>query len=161
MMKRLLVALLTATGTLLSTTGAAATPEPTEGEQGQSCVVYAPRNYECFSSNAEANDAADRYSGHKTPQTYQNGAFDCAWGWLCLYGSPGGNGRRLIFSDERWHKLDDYGFGGKVKSWRNNQLCPDDGLLGDGAGGTLLVEGCGRAAAMDPYWSNAAIYVHG
>ncbi|WP_226361022.1 peptidase inhibitor family I36 protein [Pseudonocardia sp. ICBG1142] len=160
-MKKAVGGLLVAVGVLLSITGSAAAGESRKEGSGQSCVVYAPKQYECFSNNAEANAAADAHSGNRTPQEYQGGAFDCAWGWLCLYGSTGGNGRRLIFSDEHWHRLDDYGFGGKVKSWRNNQLCPDDGMLGDGVGGVLVLEGCGRTAAMDPYWSNAAIHVHG
>lgn len=131
-------------------------------EDAESCVVFTAERVECFANNAEANSAADAYTGKTTPQQYQGGAFDCATGWLCLYGGPNGYGRRLIFNEEKWHRLGDYGFASLVKSWRNNQLClGDTGILGDGVGGVLTLEDCSRAAALDGYWSDVATDVHG
>ncbi|MBN1171541.1 MAG: peptidase inhibitor family I36 protein [Micromonosporaceae bacterium] len=50
---------------------------------------------------------------------------------LCLFENQNGGGRRLIFQDEDWQELDQYGFANTVTSWRNNQTSTDTGGLWD------------------------------
>lgn len=132
----------------------------------QSCVVQADARTECFRTDQEAN-AAVGYDRTKDPAVLSGveplAAFDCADGWLCLYEDINGEGRRLIFNDEFWHNLDDWGFARKTSSWRNRQssvFCADKGQLGDGAGGVLTLESCARASQMGS-WNDRAIHVHG
>ncbi|RKR88431.1 peptidase inhibitor family I36 [Micromonospora pisi] len=135
-------------------TPASATPEgPTRGVatfQGtvidlkdgwwgaQSCVVWAGRRAECFATHEEA-DVLLGYS-RQADALYQEGARSsggagslavpaCASGWLCLYEHANGGGRRLIFSDEYWHYLSEWGFDRQTSSWRNNQGSADVGHL--------------------------------
>ncbi len=69
-MKKAVGGLLVAVGVLLSITGSAAAGESRKEGSGQSCVVYAPKQYECFSNNAEANAAADAHScEHPLPRS--------------------------------------------------------------------------------------------
>lgn len=107
------------------------------GWQGaRSCVVFKVLDTRCFASNAEA-DAATGYraaAGAVQPGPVGGNAVmaatsTCPSGWLCLYEDVNGGGRRLIFNDEYWHYLDDWGFNRKTSSWRNAQGSGDPGHL--------------------------------
>ncbi|NUT47575.1 MAG: peptidase inhibitor family I36 protein [Saccharothrix sp.] len=130
----------------------------------RSCVAM-PRGMatQCFDSNAEA----DRYLAESgTTTSAPRGArttddpFDCADGWLCLYENRNGEGRRLIFNAEVWHNLANWAFENKASSWRNNQDCDDDGMLGNGdAALDFVLDGCGMAKEMSR--DDWAAYVYG
>ncbi|MFG3496729.1 peptidase inhibitor family I36 protein [Streptomyces sp. NPDC047886] len=105
-----------------------------DGWQGaQTCVVDAPERIRCYGEAAEA-DAALGYTRTADPLV-RRAAFSaaavpaCASGWLCLYEHTNGGGRRLIFNDEYWHNLYDYGFQNQTSSWRNTQSSGDSGGL--------------------------------
>ncbi|WP_340559096.1 peptidase inhibitor family I36 protein [Streptomyces sp. GSL17-111] len=93
------------------------------------CVVHTPENVRCYGEAAEA-DGALGYERSADPAARRNAAVPaCANGWLCLYEHANGGGRRLIFNDEYWHNLYDYGFENRTSSWRNNQSSGDFGTL--------------------------------
>ncbi|MEV4281998.1 peptidase inhibitor family I36 protein, partial [Actinoplanes xinjiangensis] len=54
----------------------------------------------------------------------------CASGWLCIFEHINGGGKRLIFRDDYWQKLEVYGFENTLSSWRNNQGSNDSGMIG-------------------------------
>lgn len=97
-----------------------------------SCVVFSRTVVRCYATYEQA-DAALGYSAATDPLTAGGVAAaavpSCASGWLCLYADPGGQGRRLQFSDEFWNYLSDYAFAGQTSSWRNNQSSGDNGYL--------------------------------
>ena len=106
-----------------------------EGWQGaQTCAVFAQDDIRCYSTAA----AGEKASGYqRATDTVALDAADvgaaavpaCARGWLCLYQFEDGEGRRLIFQDEEWQNLEDYGFDNRTSSWRNNQGDSDTGRL--------------------------------
>lgn len=111
-----------------------------DGWQGaQTCAVHSKTETVCYATHAEADEA----TGYRraTDAEYQKQARTagadaailavpaCASGWLCLYEHINGGGRRLIFSDEYWMYLDEYGFDRQTSSWRNNQGSGDQGHL--------------------------------
>ena len=111
-----------------------------DGWQGaQTCAVFSRTETRCYATQAEA-DKAVGYS-RATDALYQEqlrkagsdakllAVPACANGWLCLYEHINGGGRRLIFSDEYWMQLADYGFNQQTSSWRNNQGSSDQGHL--------------------------------
>jgi Peptidase inhibitor family I36 len=109
------------------------------GWQGaQSCVVFVGSPARCFASHGEADKAlgyrrdADPLVGQTARSAGAVAAAavpSCSSGWLCLYESVNGGGRRLQFSDEYWHYLADWGFNRQTSSWRNNQAAGDVGHL--------------------------------
>ncbi|MEE1942150.1 peptidase inhibitor family I36 protein [Streptomyces sp. TRM 70361] len=107
-----------------------------EGWQGaHTCVVHTRQDIRCHSDAAGA-DAALGYRRAADPLVRRAASPRaaaavpaCAGGWLCLYEHANGQGRRLIFNDEYWHNLYDYGFQNKTSSWRNTQSRGDSGGL--------------------------------
>lgn len=135
--------------------------------EAQSCIVHADKRAECYETAAEADAALGYDPALDTFSTA--GDMDCANGWICLWQFSNGDGRRLIFNDEYWHTLADWGFARTTSSWRNNQgggpfnNCTgndDPGALGDGAGGVLSLGDCTMARNMG-VWDNRAVHVHG
>jgi hypothetical protein len=120
--------------------------------KARSCVVYASRRVDCYTSNAEA-DAAIAPGG--TITSFAVAALPaCARGWLCLYEHINGGGRRLIFQNDYWQNLAAYGFGGQVSSWRNNQSSSDWAFLSrnaDGSGGYINLSPRGYASSMGDF----------
>jgi hypothetical protein len=120
-------------GTPVRATYRGATIDLASGWHGaQSCVVFSRADVRCFAGAAEA-DRLLGYSRASDPLVASAGAAaavpTCASGWLCLYETAGGVGRRLQFRDEFWNYLSDYGFDRKTSSWRNNQGAADAGTL--------------------------------
>lgn len=106
-----------------------------KGWQGaHTCAVFTQDDIRCYSSAA----AGERASGYnRAADTVALDAAEagaaavpaCARDWLCLYQYKKGEGKRLIFKDEHWQNLDDYGFDNKTSSWRNRQGDGDTGRL--------------------------------
>jgi hypothetical protein len=98
----------------------------------QSCVVFSRADVRCFGTTTEA-DRLLGYSRASDPLVASAAAPaavpTCASGWLCLYESVNGGGRRLQFHDEYWNYLSDYAFDRQTSSWRNNQGAGDPGAL--------------------------------
>ncbi|WP_128092337.1 peptidase inhibitor family I36 protein [Streptomyces resistomycificus] len=85
--------------------------------------------------------------------------------WLCLYQYKKGEGKRLIFKDEHWQNLDDYGFDNKTSSWRNRQGSGDTGKLaqyenGSSSGWNIKLSAKGYVSDMGSK-DNQASSVHG
>nr|WP_269329502.1 peptidase inhibitor family I36 protein [Kineosporia babensis] len=96
--------------------------------EATSCVVVGGTETECFTSNRAA-DRALQARGLASAERSVSAVPDCASGWLCLFEHANGEGRRLIFRDETWQNLSNYGFVNMVSSYRNRQS--------DGAGELL------------------------
>ncbi|MCZ7417372.1 MULTISPECIES: peptidase inhibitor family I36 protein [unclassified Streptomyces] len=105
------------------------------------CVVHTPDAVDCYRDGAEADSALGYDRATDTAALRGAAVPACANGWLCLYQHANGKGRRLIFNDERWHNLYDYGFQNETSSWRNNQ--------GDGDSGGLRMSGNNRQIWLD------------
>ena len=134
-------------------------------------------NPDCYLSNEDA-DAALITAGIVKPEDFEgssdelilsdpgveveaSGAAipDCARGWLCLFEHANGGGRRLIFQDEYWQDLDDYGFANTVSSWRNRQSDGGAMLRDWQSDSTLDLSGNAYASNMG-WWSDKADEVH-
>lgn len=96
-------------------------------EEARSCVVLGPSKVKCYRSSAQA-DRALTAAGLAEPEPAAASRSvtamalpACADGWLCLYEDINGGGKRLIFQDEYWQHLGDYGFANTVTSYRNRQ----------------------------------------
>lgn len=96
----------------------------------KSCVEFSRGHAACYGTHQEA-DAVLGYSRATDLESSKAAAAlpACASGWLCLYEHNNGGGRRLIFSDEYWHNLAEWGFQCKTSSWRNRQGSGDSGGL--------------------------------
>src|SRR6266540_4029584 len=88
--------------------------------EAQSCVVFGPSDTRCYATHAEADTvlgysrATDPLANDAARQGLDPAAIPaCASGWLCLFEHTNGGGRRLIFNDEYFHWLDDWGFSRK------------------------------------------------
>jgi Peptidase inhibitor family I36 len=91
----------------------------------KACNVISRSEVRCYDTYQEADAAVG-----DDPSTAEAGVLStpaCASGWLCLYEHINGGGRRLIFNDDYWHGLRDYGFENKTSSYRNRQGCSDWG----------------------------------
>lgn len=138
------------------------TIDMSEGWQGaQTCAVFATDDVRCYGS-AEAADRATGYDRATDPLAAKATARElaalpaCADDWLCLYQYKDGDGRRLIFQDEKWQNLEEYGFNNMTSSWRNNQ--DDAGYLAGGtwgAGWVLVRDGKSYASEMGSYDNDA------
>jgi hypothetical protein len=112
-----------------------------EGWQGaHTCAVFTQDDIRCYST-ATAGEKASGYQRATDTMALdaEVGAAAvpaCARDWLCLYQYKNGEGKRLIFQDEEWQNLDDYGFDNKPSSWRNNQGDTDKGGLARYADGS-------------------------
>lgn len=131
------------------------------GWQGaQACAVFAANDVRCY----DTTDAADRASGYnRAVDPLAARAPACASGWVCLYQYANGEGRRLIFSDEYWDNLGNYGFDNKTSSWRNNQNSGDNASLArnaDGSGTRVTLSAPGYASSLGSF-DNRASAVHG
>jgi hypothetical protein len=130
-----------------------------EGWQGaHTCAVFTADDIRCYSTAA----AGEKATGYKrATDTVKLKAAEvgaaavpaCARDWLCLYEKKGGEGRRLIFKNERWQNLDDYGFDNKTSSWRNRQGVVDWGRLaknknGDTSGWNIKLSANGYASQL-------------
>ncbi|WP_394823549.1 peptidase inhibitor family I36 protein [Pendulispora albinea] len=119
----------------------------------QACAVYSPNDVRCFTASE-----TEAYLGAA--------AWECAYGWVCLYEHRDGVGRRLIFNDEYWHDLGAYSFRNTASSWKNAQNGFDAAQLRDGGdpggggwqrqlGGTIIQEN------LDGNLNDSADEVHG
>lgn len=131
------------------------------GWQGaRACAVFTADDVRCY----DTTEAADRASGYqRAADPLAARAPACANGWVCLYQYANGEGRRLIFSDEYWDNLGNYGFDNKTSSWRNNQNSGDNASLaqnGDGSGTRVTLSAPGYASSLGSF-DNRASAVHG
>lgn len=127
-----------------------------EGWRGaHTCVVTTPQDIDCYGKGSEA-DAALGYD--RSADTKALPA--CARGWLCLYEHVNGGGRRLIFNDEYWHDLNEYGFANKASSWRNRQSRGDTGGLKMGNGQQIWIGAPEYSSNLGGY-NDRARWVHG
>ncbi|AQU66913.1 peptidase inhibitor family I36 protein [Streptomyces niveus] len=140
-----------------------------DGWQGaRACAVFAEDDVRCY----DTTEAADRASGYDratdplAARAEERGARAipaCANGWVCLYQYTDGGGRRLIFSDEYWDNLGNYGFDNKTSSWRNNQNRGDSASLAqfnDGGGTRVSLTAPAYASSLGAF-DNKASSVHG
>ncbi|RKN38700.1 hypothetical protein D7223_30490 [Micromonospora endolithica] len=84
--------------------------------------------------------------------------YGCDNDWLCIFEHANFAGRKLQFSDEYWHDLDEWGFKDKTSSWVNNQdggwtgcSGSDSGTLGDGAGDNRNMGACSASGNLGSY----------
>ncbi|NUP20088.1 MAG: peptidase inhibitor family I36 protein [Streptomyces sp.] len=142
-----------------------------KGWQGaHTCAVFTADDIRCYSTAA----AGEKATGYKraTDTVALNAAEvgaaavpACARGWLCLYQFKDGEGKRLIFQDEEWNNLDDYGFDNRTSSWRNNQGSSDSGRLaqykdGSNSGWNIKLDAKGYVSDLGSK-DNKASSVHG
>ncbi|MFJ6669799.1 peptidase inhibitor family I36 protein [Actinosynnema sp. NPDC091369] len=123
-------------------------------DKAQTCVV-STEDVRCFADAATADAAI----GNEEMQAAAIPA--CADGWLCLYQYKDGGGKRLIFQDEDWQNLDDYGFDNKTSSYRNRQSDGGGKLahLEDGEGDLYTLSSGAYVSDMGDY-DNRASSVH-
>lgn len=131
------------------------------GWQGaRACAVFAADDVRCY----DTTEAADRASGYdRAADPLAARAPACASGWVCLYQYENGGGRRLIFNDEYWDNLGNYGFDNKTSSWRNNQSRGDNASLArnaNGSGTRVTLSAPGYASSLGAF-DNRASAVHG
>ncbi|GAA2406642.1 hypothetical protein GCM10010420_38350 [Streptomyces glaucosporus] len=119
------------------------------------CVVTTAQDVDCYGTRGEA-DAALGHDGSAGTKALP----DCARGWLCIFEHANGGGRRLIFNDEQWHDLDQYGFANRASSWRNNQSRGDSGGLQMGNGQQIWLGAPEYSANLGSY-NDRARWVHG
>jgi len=139
------------------------------GWQGaQTCAVFSRTDVRCYATSGEA-DAALGYSRATDPLVTTGTAAAvapsavpaCASGWLCLYADTNGGGRRLIFHDEYWQYLSNYGFDRQTSSWRNNQGSSDTGALSLYNRTTVYTCGANTYASQMGSYDNQAYAVWG
>lgn len=134
----------------------------------QSCISYSSTDVHCYATSAEA-DAALGYTPSADPlvqQALAAGASiaavpECASGWVCLWEAIDGGGRRLIFQDDYWQDLADYGFANVMSSWRNNQAAGDIAWVADDTLGTLSLAAGAYTANVGTLWNDTADQVQG
>lgn len=126
------------------------------------CVVNTPRDIDCYAGGRAADTALgyDRAADPLARELSPAALPACANGWLCLYEHADGKGRRLIFSDEYWHDLNQYGFANKASSWRNNQNKGDNGGLRMGNKHEIWLSAPGYSSSLGAY-NDRAQAVHG
>ncbi|GAA2424657.1 peptidase inhibitor family I36 protein [Streptomyces macrosporus] len=127
-----------------------------DGWQGaHTCVATTPEDVDCYDTGSEADAALgyDRTADAK-------GLPACARGWLCIYEHANGGGRRLIFNDEYWHDLNEYGFANQASSWRNRQSRGDSGGLKMGNGQQIWLGAPEYSSNLGGY-NDRARWVHG
>lgn len=129
--------------------------------------MFAADDVRCY----DTTEAADRATGYNratdplAARADERGARAlpaCANDWVCLYQFTEGGGKRLIFSDEYWHNLDNYGFDNRTSSWRNNQSRDSASLARytDGTGTQVSLSGKSYASSLGTF-DNKASAVHG
>jgi hypothetical protein len=126
----------------------------------QTCAVFSRVDVRCFATNGEA-DAVLGYSRASDPLAAAAAVPACASGWLCLYAEANGGGRRLIFHDEYWQYLSDYGFDAQTSSWRNNQGSSDAGALSMYNRSTVYTCGANAYTPLLGVYDNQAYAVWG
>ncbi|MEU5941644.1 peptidase inhibitor family I36 protein [Micromonospora sp. NPDC047548] len=142
-------------------------------EGAQVCAVLSLSEVRCYASNSEASaDLASRITSTGTPRDAAGPIGTLAWhgcdnDWLCIYEHADFGGRKLQFSDEYWHDLDEWGFVDMTSSWVNNQggswtgcSGSDSGTLGDGAGNNRTMTDCTASANLGSY-NDKAEDIHG
>ncbi|GAA3165744.1 MULTISPECIES: peptidase inhibitor family I36 protein [Streptomyces] len=135
-----------------------------KGWQGaEACAVFAADDIRCYATTAAA-DKATGYRASTDPlrQNARAGAASipaCANGWVCLYQYSHGGGRRMIFNDDYWDDLDNYGFDNRTSSWRNNQKKGDRAWLAQyrgGKGTQINLSAPGYAATLGSFDNKAS-----
>jgi Peptidase inhibitor family I36 len=135
----------------------------------QSCISFSTSDVRCYATSQEA-DAALGYSAASDPlaqralakgQSLAAAAPECASGWVCLWEAINGGGRRLIFQDDYWQDLSEYGFANVMSSWRNNQAAGDIAYVADDTLGTLPLLAGAYTANIGALWNDAADSVQG
>lgn len=134
----------------------------------QSCISFSSTDVRCYTTAAEA-DAVLGYTAASDPLVQRALAAgqslaavpDCASGWVCLWEAINGGGRRLIFQDDYWQDLGDYGFANVMSSWRNNQSSGDYAYVADDAVGTLSLAAGDYTANVGTTWNDIADSVEG
>ncbi|WP_349877097.1 peptidase inhibitor family I36 protein [Micromonospora sp. HUAS YX12] len=86
---------------------------------------------------------------------------------MCIYEHQNFGGKKLQFSDEYWHDLDNWAFQDKTTSFVNNQggdpwgcSGSDSGTLGDGAGNNFHMGDCTASSNIGSY-NDRAEDIHG
>jgi hypothetical protein len=133
-----------------------------------SCVSYSSTDVRCYATPEEA-DVALGYTSASDPLVQRALAEGtsilatpaCASGWVCLWEAINGGGRRLIFQDDVWQNLGEYGFANVLSSWRNNQATGDFAWVADDAAGTLSLAAGGYTANIGTLWNDVADSVQG
>ncbi|MFI7211684.1 peptidase inhibitor family I36 protein [Micromonospora maritima] len=137
-------------------------------EGAQVCAVLSRSEVRCYATNEEASaDLAPRASRDADGPISTFAWHGCDNDWICIFEHADFAGRKLQFSDEYWHDLDEWGFKDKTSSWVNNQggswtgcSGSDSGTLGDGAGNNRTMTDCTASANLGSY-NDKAEDIHG
>ncbi|MFE6869207.1 peptidase inhibitor family I36 protein [Kitasatospora sp. NPDC057692] len=128
-----------------------------------SCVVRSVDAVRCYRTHEEANRATG-YSRATDELALANPGLalpECSDGYVCLYEHIQGRGRRLMFRDDKWQNLGQYGFNDVTSSWRNNQSSDAAGLARDngGWGGRIWLSGKSYSSDLGAYndWASSVI----
>lgn len=131
----------------------------------QSCVVFSATHIECFRTDAEANKrVGGTAKAGNTSGKFEPLANDCPNFWECIWEHINFEGRRLIFNEEQWHNLYDWGFAHMTSSWANRMACTlpwdDAGAIKDDWGNQLQLGDCTSASQMGG-WNDQAVGIIG